>query len=84
MNRNIRDGTKEGNKLGRIKNMTYKNLMYVIKAIQAKGYDFAESEKLARNIFAEFALCPMGKSIERRVSEILTKEEWKKEFCVND
>ena len=37
-----------------MRNLTYRNLMTVIKQIQAKGYDFEESERLARNIFAEF------------------------------
>lgn len=62
-----------------IKNLTYYNLMIVIKRIQAKGYDFEESERLARNIFAEFQASPQGMSIEDRVRRILTKEEWKTE-----
>ena len=62
-----------------IKNLTYRNLMIVIKRIQAKGYDFEESERLARHVFAEFAARPQGMSIEERVRRILTKEEWKKE-----
>ena len=58
-----------------MRNMTYHNLMAVIRKIQAKGYTFEESEKLARNIFAEFAARPQGMSIEERVRRILTKEE---------
>ena len=30
-----------------MRNLTYRNLMTVIKQIQAKGYDFEESERLA-------------------------------------
>ena len=62
-----------------MKNLTYHNLMVVIHKIQAKGYDFEESERLARHVFEEFAARPQGMSIEERVRRILTKEEWKKE-----
>ena len=62
-----------------MRNLTYRNLMTVIKQIQAKGYDFEESERLAMNIFAEFQSSPQGMSIEERVRRILTKEEWEKE-----
>ena len=62
-----------------MRNLTYRNLMTVIKQIQAKGYDFEESEWLARNIFAEFESRPLGMSIEERVRRVLTKEEWEKE-----
>ena len=63
-----------------IKNLTYRNLMIVIKRIQAKGYDFEESERLARHVFDEFAARPQGMSIEERVRRILTKEEWEREY----
>ena len=62
-----------------IKSLTYRNLMTVIRKIEAKGYDFQESERLARNIFAEFDSRPQGMSIEERVRRVLTKEEWKRE-----
>ena len=62
-----------------MRNLTYNNLMAVIRKIQAKGYDFQESEKLARNIFAEFESRMQGMSIEERVRRVLTKEEWEKE-----
>ncbi len=58
-----------------IKSLTYRNLMTVIRKIEAKGYDFQESERLARNIFAEFDSRPQGMSIEERVRRVLTKEE---------
>ena len=66
-----------------VKNMTYNNLMYVINRIQKeKGYDFKTSEFLARNIFKEFASCPLGMSINERINRILTKEEFEKEnYC---
>ena len=59
-----------------MKNMTYHNLMAVIHKIEGKGYDFETSERLARNIFSEFAATPQGLSIEERVRRILTKGEW--------
>ena len=62
-----------------MRNLTYQNLMAVTRQIQAKGYDFEESEQLARSIFAEFQEAPMGLSIEERVRRILTKEEWERE-----
>ena len=62
-----------------MKNLTYRNLMVVIKRIQAKGYDFETSRRLAKNIFAEFQASPQGLSIEERVRRILTKEEFERE-----
>ena len=41
-----------------MKHMTYNNLMTVIRKIQAKGYDFETSERLARRVFAEFEARP--------------------------
>ena len=64
----------------RMRNLTYNNLMAVIRKIQAKGYDFAESESMARNIFAEFQACPTGISVEERVRRVLAKEEWEQEY----
>lgn len=46
-----------------MKNLTYHNLMIVIKRIQAKGYDFEASERLARHVFDEFQASPQGMSI---------------------
>lgn len=63
-----------------MKNMTYRNLMAVIRKIQAKGYDFETSEWLARGVFEEFQATPGGLSIEERVRRILTKEEWEREY----
>ena len=63
-----------------IKNLTYHNLMVVIHKIQAKGYDFEESERLARHVFDEFAARPQGMSIEERVRRILTREEFEREY----
>ena len=59
-----------------MKNLTYRNLMAVIRKIEKKGYDFHTSETLARNIFEEFTACPQGKSIEARVEMILPKDEF--------
>ena len=63
-----------------MKNLTYRNLMIVIRKIMKKGYDFSTSEQLARNIFRDFAACPNGKSIEERISLILTAEEYAAEY----
>ena len=63
-----------------MKNLTYQNLMIVIRKIMKKGYDFSTSERLARNIFRDFAACPNGKSIEERISLILTAEEYAAEY----
>ena len=65
--------------MGKMKHMTYNNLMAVIRKIQAKGYSFEESERLARSVFAEFEANPLGMSIEERVRRSLTKEEWGRE-----
>ncbi len=63
-----------------MKNLTYRNLMIVIRKIMKKGYDFSTSERLARNIFRDFAACPNGKSIEERIKLILTAEEYAAEY----
>lgn len=62
-----------------IKNLTYHNLMIVIHKIQKKGYSFSESERLAKHIFSEFLARPLGMSINARINQILTKEEWMRE-----
>ena len=38
-----------------MRNLTYNNLMAVIRKIEAKGYDFQESERLTSDIFAKHA-----------------------------
>ena len=63
-----------------MKNLTYYNLMVVIRKIQAKGYDFETFKRLARGVFDEFAACPQGLSIEERVRRILTREEFEREY----
>ncbi len=63
-----------------MRNLTYHNPMTVIRKIQTKRYDFDESKRLARNVFAEFAASPEGLSIEERVGQILTKEEREREY----
>ena len=62
-----------------MRRLTYRNLMAVIRKIEAKGYDFQESERLAKHIFAEFEARPQGMSIEERVGRVLTREEWERE-----
>lgn len=58
-----------------MRNLTYRNLMVVINRIMKKGYDFTESEKMARNIFEEFSARPEGMSIEARIEMIQNKED---------
>ena len=62
-----------------IKNLTYHNLMVVINKLMAKGWNREESEKMARNMFAEFKARPLGMSIEERIRRTLTREEWEEE-----
>lgn len=62
-----------------MKHMTYNNLMAVIRKIQAKGYDFETSERLARSVFTEFMARPDGMSIEERIKRILDYEDWVRE-----
>lgn len=64
----------------RIRNLTYRNLVYVIRRIQAKGYDFKEAETIARRLFGEFN--PKGnRSMDDMVDEVLTKEEYEAEYA---
>ena len=74
------EGTQNGRiAMRHIKNLTYHNLMAVIHKIERKGYDFETSERLARNIFAEFEAHPQGISIEKRIDMILDYEDWVRE-----
>ena len=62
-----------------MRNLTYRNLMAVIRKIEAKGYTFEEAEPVTRTIFAEFESQSQGMSIEERARRVLTKEEWERE-----
>ena len=62
-----------------MRNLTYHNLMAVIRKIEAKGWSFEEAEGMARHMFAEFEAMPEGLSIEERVRRTLTKEERERE-----
>ena len=57
-----------------MQNMTYRNLMAVIRKIEAEGRSFDEAEKMASNIFTEYR--PQGMSIDERVR---CREEWERE-----
>lgn len=63
-----------------IKNRTYHNMMIVVNKIQAKGWNFDESVEMAKRIFDEYEAHPMGLSIEARIKQILTTEEWEAEL----
>lgn len=62
-----------------IRNCTYRNMMIIVNRIQRKGWDFDESVRLARGIFAHFEACPNGLSVEQLERQIITVEEWKAE-----
>lgn len=62
----------------KIRNKTYANFMYVLKQIEAKGYDRTEAEKITNGLFAN--LNPDGKSMERMIDEVLTYAEWTQEI----
>ena len=63
----------------RIKNLTYSNLVYVIGRIQAKGYGFTEAEAIARRLFDN--LNTNGKSMDNMIDEIMTKEDYEREYA---
>lgn len=62
-----------------IKNRTYRNMMIIIKRIQAKGWSFDESVETARRIFDQYEAHPMGLSVEALTNQIITKAEWEAE-----
>ena len=55
-----------------MKNLTYRNLMRGIKIIQAKGYDFDEANKIARNLFEQTGVW----TFEQLAKRVLTKAEF--------
>lgn len=62
-----------------IKNKTYFNFMLVMNRIIAtKGYDKETAEKITHHIFDEYN--PYGKSIEGMIDDIMTKDEYEKEY----
>lgn len=58
----------------KIKNKTYANFMYVLKRIEAKGYDRAEAEKITHQLFDQ--LNPKGISMNAMIDQIVTYDEW--------
>lgn len=62
-----------------IKNKTYFNFMLVMnRIIETKGYDKKTAEKITCHIFDEYN--PYGKSIESMIDDIMTKDEYEKEY----
>lgn len=57
-----------------MKKKTYNNVLKASKLIQEKGYDKAEANQIALNIFAEHENDAMP--IEFYIDKVLTKEEW--------
>lgn len=55
----------------RIRNLNYRNFMWVMKQIEAKGYDSKEAERLTRVFFDEFLASPQGISIQLRIERLL-------------
>ena len=63
----------------KIRNLTYKNLVYVIKRIQAKGYGFQEAEKIARRLFD--SLNPNGMSMDDMIGRVMSKAEFEAQYA---
>lgn len=61
-----------------IKNKTYNNFVYVMRIIQAKGYDKTESEQITHSLFDRYN--PNGLSIIEMANRILAKAEYETEY----
>lgn len=59
-----------------MKRMTYNNLMKAIKLLQAKGYDWNESEILARQRFDAVKYNNYAMTVESLIEKTLTKAEY--------
>lgn len=72
--------------LKRMKNKTYHNVLAVAKILQQeKGYEEQESYEIAKNLFDSMisdnqAGFNVGWTMDRRVAQIATKEEYDAEF----
>ena len=65
-----------------MKRKTYNNVLKVAKLIMKKGYEEKESLEMAVKIFDEMEELNNGMSIEWRISQIISKEEWKEQYCM--
>lgn len=60
-----------------MKRLTYHNLLRAIKILQAKGYTFEESEKIAKQKFEYLEQDRTGYwTFEKLAAQIVTKEEY--------
>ena len=59
-----------------IKRKTYRNFMYVMNRIQAKGYTFEEAERMTHRVFDDYEAQPEGLGVLARVNMIIDKAEW--------
>lgn len=65
-----------------MKRKTYNNVLKAAKLIMKKGYEEKESLEMAVNIFDEMEELNNGMSIEWRISQIISKEEWEEQYCM--
>lgn len=72
------DKMRKGQKF-RIRKRTYRNFVWVMKQIMAKGYDQDEAWKTTNHFFNQLEDYPNGISIEKMVEQVLPYDEWIKE-----
>ena len=65
-----------------MKKKTYNNVLNAAKLIMKKGYEEKESLEMAVKIFDEMEELNNGMSIEWRISYIIPKEDWEKQYCM--
>ena len=65
-----------------MKRKTYNNVLKAAKLIMKKGYEEKESLEMAVKIFDEMEELNNGMSIEWRISQIISKEEWEEQYCM--
>ena len=65
-----------------MKRKTYNNILKAAKLIMKKGYEEKESLEMAVKIFDEMEELNNGMSIEWRISQIISKEEWEEQYCM--
>ena len=59
----------------RIKNKTYRTMMYVINRLERdKGYPLDEAKEIAEALFKSFD--PNGISMDAKIDMVITKAEW--------
>lgn len=59
----------------RVRNLTYRNFLYIQGLIMDKGYSRTEAEVLTRNAFSNYSN-PKGLSVTEGVKRMLTRDEY--------